>query len=388
MALFPLVILLYAWWKRDRVVWKDVATALPFFAVSIVLGLTTIAAGNWFREAHLQPTAPPGIGSWPVHLALAGLSMTHYFSKVVWPFGLMPIYPLWKINPPMLIQFLPWPVWAGIVYWLWTQRTGWGRHALLGLGFFLINLLPFVGFTSVSYMAYTWVMDHFLYLPMIGLIGLAVAALDWTEYRISVAARPAFAGIVAAVFALLAWESHQYAGIFIGQEKLWTFTIEHNPKSWLAHNNLGNVLLETGRVPQAIAEYQQALRFDPHMVEANNNLGLALEQTGHPAEAIRHYQDALKYNPHFPLALINLGDALSQQGRIQEAIDPYTQALKINPNNADVRSNLGLVLIEAGRLPEAQEQFQAVLRLDPNSANARKNLARIDSMQKAAHPQP
>jgi hypothetical protein len=45
-APFPLVILLYVWWKRGRIGWSDVKSSLPFFAVSLALGMTTV----WSRS--------------------------------------------------------------------------------------------------------------------------------------------------------------------------------------------------------------------------------------------------------------------------------------------------------------------------------------------------
>ncbi|MGI9176537.1 MAG: hypothetical protein ACR2IT_01615, partial [Pirellulales bacterium] len=38
----PVVILLYAWWKRGEVTVRDLVRAIPFFLISIVLGLITI----------------------------------------------------------------------------------------------------------------------------------------------------------------------------------------------------------------------------------------------------------------------------------------------------------------------------------------------------------
>jgi hypothetical protein len=340
MALFPLVILLYAWWKRGRIGWSDLKAAAPFFAVSLALGLTTICAGDWFREAHLQSAANPQIGGFLSRLALAGWSISFYFFKCVWPVEMLPIYPKWPVDPHSLISFLPWPVLGGVIFWLWTKRESWGRHVLLGLGFFLINLAPFIGFTSVSYMGFTWVMDHFLYLPMIGLIGLAIAALENIEGRISGPMRPFLAGTTAITLALLAWESHDYAEIFAGPEKLWTYTVEHDPTSWLAHNNLGNVLLETGHAPKAIEQYEESLQFNPNGVEAHTNLGFALYQEGHTEEAIEQYKQALKFNPHFPVTLSNLANALARIGRVQEAIATYEQALLVNPHDNDARANL------------------------------------------------
>jgi protein O-mannosyl-transferase len=340
MALFPFVILLYAWWKRGRIGWTDLKTSAPFFAISLALGVTTIVAGNWFRVSHLQSASNPDIGGLASRLALSGWSIAFYFSQCVWPVKMMPIYPKWPVDPRAFTSFLPWPILGSVICWLWTRRTTWGRHALLGLGFFLLNLLPFIGLNSVTYMGFTWVMDHFLYIPIIGIVGLAIAVLEQIDGRISAPARPWFAGLIAAPLALLALESHLYAGMFIGPEKLWSYTVKHNPTSWLAYNNLGIVFLETGRDQEAIEAYRNALEFNPESVEAHNNLGRALFQMGRTGEAIENYEAALRYNPHFGISLTNLGNALSKIGRVQEAIACYQQALLVNPNDHDARANL------------------------------------------------
>ena len=40
-----------------------------------------------------------------------------------------------------------------------------------------------------------------------------------------------------------------------------------------AHNNLGNALLDSGKVPEAIGQFEQALRLKPDYIEAYNNRG-------------------------------------------------------------------------------------------------------------------
>jgi protein O-mannosyl-transferase len=340
MALFPLVILLYAWWKRNRIGLGDLKAAALFFAISLVLGLTTIWAGNFFRVSHLQSSQNPDIGGFAVRLALAGESILFYFFKCLWPVEMIPIYPQWRVDPHAFISFLPWLILVAAISSLWYARATWGRHALLGLGFFLINLLPFVGFNSITYMAFTWVMDHFVYIPLIGLIGLAVAALEQIDDHISAPARTWLAGGIAVTLALLAGQSHAYAGNFASPEKLWTYTVAHNPTSSLAYNNLGNVLLETDRKQEAIEAYENALRINPRSVEANNNLGFARFKQGQTLAAIDLYEQALKSNPHFALGHLNMARALFTLGRIQEAIDHYRLALLINPADGETRANL------------------------------------------------
>jgi Flp pilus assembly protein TadD len=254
--------------------------------------------------------------------------------------GLLPLYPKWTVDPPSLPEFLPWVALGGVIWLCWMKRADWGRHVLLGLGFFLINLLPFIGFNAVSYMASSWVMDHFLYLPLIGIAGLAVAGLEELENHLAARSRPLFGCALALALALLALQSRAYAAQFTDQETLWTYTIKHNPTAWLAYNNLGNILFQQGRIPEAIEQYRKALRINPRMSEAHNNLGLALAETGHAEEAIDEYEMALKLNPHFATAQENLGYALIQAGRTDEAVIHYEEALKVDPGSVEARARL------------------------------------------------
>jgi len=66
-----------------------------------------------------------------------------------------------------------------------------------------------------------------------------------------------------------------------------------------AHNNLGNALERIpGRLPEAIAEFEAALRSEPDFAEAHVNLGKALAQTpGRLPEAIAEYEAALRIRP-------------------------------------------------------------------------------------------
>ena len=60
------------------------------------------------------------------------------------------------------------------------------------------------------------------------------------------------------------------------------------PGEWSAPN---------GPDTEAIAQYEQALRLRPDFVEALNNLGLALARTGRLPEAAAHWEEALRITP-------------------------------------------------------------------------------------------
>jgi tetratricopeptide (TPR) repeat protein len=418
MVAFPVVILLYAWWKRSRITWDDLWASTPFFVLSIVLGVTNVLVLDWFQQSHGQTPDVILVGGFLSRLALAGLTLSFYFADAVWPVGLLPMYPQWTVDPPSLWQFLPWPVFGALIWWFWKNRQGWGRHALLGFGFFFLNLAPFAGFVTNSFMTFTWAMDHFLYIALIGLIGLAVSVLDWASLRSPPGGRAGGVAILAAVFSFLAWESNGYAAMFIDQKTLWTYTLAHNPGAYLAYSNLGNALSREGRSDEAIGFFQTSVRLKPNFLVGRYNLGCALFQAGQMGPAMEQFEQVLKIDPNYALAyncmgnilirqgqqdqarqlferavqlepelvdaLNNLGNVLTDEGRLPEALDHYDQALRIDPDFVVAHNGRALVLAKMGRIADAIAEFQEILRLDPNHPTAQVNLEKLQKFQSAA----
>jgi tetratricopeptide (TPR) repeat protein len=369
-VMLPAVLLLHAWWKRGRVNLRDLRAAAAFGAVSLALGLVTV----WFQQHRSIGSGELVVGGFLSRLAGAGLAVSFYLSKCLWPVGLLPIYPRWSLDPPSPLQFLPWLVIVAALGWFWSRRAAWGRHALLGAGFFLINLVPVLGFIKMSYQYISWVADHFVYLPLIGVIGLAVAGAGAAIERLKESRRPYAFGTIAVVCVLLAVQSHRYAGIFRHEEALWTYTVQHNPQALVAQNNLAKVLVDAGRVPEGIAHYEAALRIDPRNLGAHANLGNVLIQSGRLAEGIAHEEAVVRLKPDYASAYSNLGNAYLQSGRLAEAIAHYEQALRMDPNNPVTHTNLGVALFQSDRVPEAIAQHEQALRLQPDFADAHLNL--------------
>ena len=141
-----------------------------------------------------------------------------------------------------------------------------------------------------------------------------------------------------------------------------------------ADNNLGVALEKAGRVPEAIVQYEQALRLTPGYPEAHYNLGNALLNMGRLEDAIGHWDQASRLKPDFAEAHYNLGVALTRLGRLPEAVEHLEQALRIEPKYAETHNSLGAALMKLGRLPEAVEHWEQALRLKPNSAEFHNNL--------------
>jgi tetratricopeptide (TPR) repeat protein len=408
MAPFPLIILLYAWWKRSRIDWKDVNASGPFFLVSIGLGIITIVASQLYLRLNSTPAEQILLGGFLPRFVRAGLILSVYFSNVFLPWGLMIAYPKWPVNLYSPLEYVPWLALALLLYWLWRKRQDWGRHALLGLLFFLLTLAPFLGFVSISYMDFTWVLDHLLYIPSIGLIGLVVAALGSLRARLSPRLRFYGLGCISLAILLMAMASRTSAMLFRNDETLWAYVLRNNPNNMWAHHNMGHDLLIKGRYPEALAQFEDAVALAPNFSDGYYSIGLVLEKMGEIKQAqaqFQHglllnpdnagiydalgglarregdfvhaqelYQHALHLQPNDAVAYINLGDILIHDGHGSEAIDSYQHALELNPDLPQLRYNLGNALLQAGRFSEAVDQLKVAVILDPNIAAAHGNL--------------
>ena len=70
----------------------------------------------------------------------------------------------------------------------------------------------------------------------------------------------------------------------------------------------------------AIQNYQRAIQIDPTFFRAHNNLGEVLTEQGRVDEAIHHLQAAVGIKPDDSISHRNLGQALQQKGLSDQAL--------------------------------------------------------------------
>ena len=141
-----------------------------------------------------------------------------------------------------------------------------------------------------------------------------------------------------------------------------------------AHDVMGLALAKLGRVPEARAEFELALRYQPNFAPAHSDLGNALRREGRLGEAEAELREAVRLQPDLAVAWLNLALVFTNGGRWPEAIAAYRQAAALQPADAETHLRLADVLAQTGRLPEAVPEYREALRLDPRRAAAHEHL--------------
>lgn len=92
----------------------------------------------------------------------------------------------------------------------------------------------------------------------------------------------------------------------------------------------GQVLLDTERLQEAVACFQEALTVDPNNSEAHLKKGIALERMNRLEPALAAYEEALRLNPKRTIANVYKARVLAALHRYDEAISVYDSALGRN----------------------------------------------------------
>lgn len=367
-ATLPAALLVIFWWRRGRLrVREDVAPLLPWFVLGAAMGLFSA----WVERHHIGAEGADFALTFVERALLAGRVAWFYLGKLLWPAELVFIYPRWTIDAASPAQWL-FPLAAlALLAGLWATRHR-SRGPLAAVLFFGGSLVPTSGFFNVYAFLFSYVADHWQYLPSLGLVvlGAAGAARLWQpEYPRAWRALP-----VAALLAL-ALVSRDQATTYADLRTFYASTLARNPGAWMAQNNLGNLLRERGDPVAARVHLEAALRLRPDLAKAHHNLAAVLRELRQTEGVEEHYRRALALQPDYVEAHNSLGSFLRERRRAADALPHLLRAVQLEPENADARNNLGMTLRDLGRAAEAIVEFQRAVRLQPAMAAAHLNLA-------------
>ena len=349
----PAVALLILWWKKPRFAVRDVTWLLPFFALGAGLGLLTA----WLERHHVGADWDLTLGE---RCLIAGRALWFYAGKLVWPADLTFIYPKWRLDVSDLGQVAAPLAAVALVALAFALRGRIGKGPVVALLCFGGMLFPALGFIDVYPFLFSYVADHFQYLPSAALITLLVGAAALLLQRAGPAvAASATVLLLAALTTLTARQTLAYRDL----ETLWRDTLAKNDGAWIAHLNLGNVLVRRKSSREAIHHYDRCLALKPDHAKALTNRGVALATLGDIDGAIAMLRRALQFEPDEAFTHFFLGELFLNRDRLDDAIAAYRTALRLDPDLVFAHVKLAEALTRAGRADEAAAHRRVAQRL-------------------------
>jgi tetratricopeptide (TPR) repeat protein len=181
---------------------------------------------------------------------------------------------------------------AALVYLAFDAERNKRRYAAAFC--YAAAIFPAVGFFNVYPFRFSFVADHFQYLAMPAPLACAAAVTGAIARFLRIKNRRAVTLVLfGALLPALAFLTWRQSASYADAETHYRTTIRTNPSCWMAYNNLGICLLETGRGDEAIVHFQKAVMINPSFFDGHYNLADALLRQGRPREALFHLERAL-----------------------------------------------------------------------------------------------
>lgn len=143
-----------------------------------------------------------------------------------------------------------------------------------------------------------------------------------------------------------------------------------NPESSPALTyTLASLLLQEGRVDDAIRHYEEAIKRFPNFMRAHKNLGLAHLQKGNFGEAIPFIVRGIELGDNDGNTFGLLGYAYLNSGNPQSALDAYRLAYVLKPENRDWKIGKAQSLQQTGNHLEAAAILLELIEEQPRQRN-------------------
>jgi len=237
-------------------------------------------------------------------------------------------------------------------------RTPSKKTMLFGAGWFAITLAPVLNIVPLVN-EYSTILnfEHFLYLPMIGVMMMLFAFFEYffvSKFKLSLKATAMAGAVLVLVCVALTLKQNTY---WRSEIDLFTRALKYQESGRL-RILLGKAYYFQGDFPRAVREYESAHAIMQGYV-----------QKAHPAHVKEFYRGYIK-GIYFDLA--HCYESLQNNA---EAVKMYQLALAIDPRDAALYNNLAVVYIKENKIDLAVRELEKALAIDPFHPLTRQNLA-------------
>jgi len=366
-APLPGALLLVTWWQQAAGRWparrrtRDAATIAPFLLAGLAAGAMTL----WMERTHVGAEGEDWSHGPADRLLLAGRIAWFYAVKLFCPTGLSFVYHRWSIDAADARAYV-YPLGAAaLLLAAWGIRRRVGREPLVALLYFGGMLLPVMGLFDVYYMRYSFVADHFQYLPSIGLIALAAGGVAAGAARAGPAVRAAAAAAGTLLLAAMAAGTWQRCAVFHDKAALWRDAVCKSPGHWMPQWHLAFELHRRRQFAEAVPHYEAALRLRPIEAGVRGGLANALFELGRGEEGLVVLREGIAAYPQAADLRFHRAQFLARLGRRDEAIFEYKETLRLKDDFAEARNNLATLLMQAGRHDDALALLDRLVEQKP-----------------------
>jgi predicted Zn-dependent protease len=172
---------------------------------------------------------------------------------------------------------------------------------------------------------------------------------------------------------MAAWKT----GDRTGAERAFDRALEKDPHHLKSLLNSARVLIEAGRLHEALDRVNLAREVDSSSTETLRLLARVQDELGDASAAIAGYRQALIRDERDVWAMNNLGMLYIRQREFESALGPLARAVELRPNAPVFQNNLGIALELAGHAPEARRAYGDALKADSTYAKAIANARRL-----------
>jgi tetratricopeptide (TPR) repeat protein len=148
-----------------------------------------------------------------------------------------------------------------------------------------------------------------------------------------------------------------------------------------AYVNLGFVLSEQGRYPEAAEHLRKALELAPQNADALFLMGTVSRQQNQVEEAIGYLKRTLAVQPQLEMAYAGLAQLFLQTGQTNEAVQILRQGMGQCPQSAEFPMQLGGLYFSQGNHGSAGEMFAQAVSVAPGHAYGHFSLGNALQMQ-------
>jgi len=335
-VVLPVVLLILIWYKRSHLLVKDLYATIPFFAASALAAATTI----WYQYHVEIRSSNISLDPLSWRTASAGYSVWFYLEKLIDPTKLAMIYPRIQINTSMPVSYAPTALVVLVLCVFAYFRSTWGRVPLVVFGYYVVTLLPVLGFVNMAFFKSSMVSDHLQYIPMLSIAAFAGAGLTIIANRMTSSLPKSEFFLPACVVAVLSGLTFTQAGLYVDRLTLARDTLNTNPSSFWANGEVANALMKKGDLAGAEGQLLRVLVLDPRSVTAYNNLAAIYIREGRYIDASSLLIKVEKMSPENIAIHMNLGVLYSDLGYVEQARAEFERAAALAPGDSSIRARL------------------------------------------------